>query len=207
METSPAFFEGKSERRVRVFLESGFCTGPSPGPSPVRVSQYAEYKASRNKVNIALRQAKADYYRNKIATQNNNHKEAWKTINSLLGRSPSDTSVNELKVNDAMLTSPGEIAEAFNTYFSNVGPTLANSMADSSVSFEQFVKPTQSKMLRFKLVPYSKVLGLLNSLSKSKATGLDKISGKILKAAACSIASSLTYIFNHALISCHFPSE
>ena len=43
METSPAFFEGKSECRVPVFLESGFCTGPSPGPSPspVRVSQYA----------------------------------------------------------------------------------------------------------------------------------------------------------------------
>ena len=135
----------------------------------------------------------------KIATQNNNPKEAWKTINSLLGRSPSDTSVNELKINDAMLTSPGEIAEAFNTYFSNVGLTLANSMADSSVSFEQFVKPTQSKMLRFKLVPYSKLLNLLNSLSISKATGLDKISGKILKAAACSIASSLTYIFTHAL--------
>ena len=44
METSPAFSEGKSECRVRVFLESGFCTGPSPGPSPspVRVSQYAD---------------------------------------------------------------------------------------------------------------------------------------------------------------------
>ena len=170
-------------------------------------ADWDEYKASRNKVNIALRQAKADYYRNKIATQNNNPKEAWKTINSLLGRSFSDTSVNELKVNDANLTSPGEIAEAFNTYFSNVGSILANSMADSSVSFEQFVKPIQSKMLRFKLVPYSKVLNLLNSLSKSKATGLDKISGKILKAAASSIASSLTYIFNHALISSHFPSE
>jgi hypothetical protein len=56
-------------------------------------------------------------------------------------------------------------------------------------------------------VPYSKVLNLLNCLSRSKATGLDKISGKILKTAACSIASSLTYIFNHALISSHFPSE
>ena len=46
METSPAFFEGKSECRVRVFLESGFCTGPSPGPSPslVRVSQYTGYR-------------------------------------------------------------------------------------------------------------------------------------------------------------------
>ncbi|CAB3994585.1 Hypothetical predicted protein [Paramuricea clavata] len=120
-------------------------------------ANWDEYKASRNKVNIALRQAKADYYRNKIATQNNNPKEAWKTINRLLGRSFSDTSVNELKIND--------------------------------------------------LVPYSKVLNLLNSLSKSKETGLDKISGKILKAAASFIASSLTYIFNHALISSHFPSE
>ena len=52
METSPAFFEGKSERRVRVFLESGFCTGPSPGPSPspVRVSQYAVCNAYRRKI-------------------------------------------------------------------------------------------------------------------------------------------------------------
>ena len=109
--------------------------------------------------------------------------------------------MHELKVNDANLTSPGEIAEVFNnTYFSNVGPILANSMPDSSVSYEQFVKPTQSKMLGFKLVPYSKVLNLLNSMSRSKATGLDKIS-------VCSTASSLTYIFNHALISSHFPSE
>ena len=39
------------------------------------------YKTSRNLVNIALRHAKAEYYRNKIAQQNNNPKEAWKTIN------------------------------------------------------------------------------------------------------------------------------
>ena len=75
--------------------------------------------------------------------------------------------MNELKIHDANLTSPDEIAEAFNSYFSNVGPILANSMADSNVSFEQFVKPTQSKMSRFKLVPYSEVLNLLNSLSRS----------------------------------------
>ncbi len=134
-----------------------------------------EYKASRNKVNIALRQAKANYYRNKIATQNNNPKKAWKTINGLLDRSFSDTSVNELKINDANLTLPDEIAEAFNSYFSNVGPILGhNSMADSNVSFEQFVKPNRSKMSRFKLVPYSKALSLLNSLSRSKAQDLIK---------------------------------
>ena len=54
METSPAFSEGKSECRVRVFLESGFCTGPSPGPSPspVRVSQYADNNASEKRYSV-----------------------------------------------------------------------------------------------------------------------------------------------------------
>ena len=47
-----------------------------------------KYKSTRNKVNIALRQAKTDYFRTKISNQNNNPKEAWKTINNLLGRSP-----------------------------------------------------------------------------------------------------------------------
>ena len=49
------------------------------------------YKTSRNLVNIALRHAKAEYYRKKIAQQNNNPKEAWKTINDLLGRSSNET--------------------------------------------------------------------------------------------------------------------
>ncbi|XP_028414633.1 uncharacterized protein LOC114537740 [Dendronephthya gigantea] len=41
------------------------------------------YKASRNRVNIALRYAKAEYYHTKIAHEKNNPKEAWKTINDL----------------------------------------------------------------------------------------------------------------------------
>jgi hypothetical protein len=37
LNTSPDFFRV----RVRVFLESGFSSSASPGPSPVRVSKYA----------------------------------------------------------------------------------------------------------------------------------------------------------------------
>ena len=47
-------------------------------------------------------------------------------------------------------------------------------------------------MSRFKLVSHTKVLNLLIGLSNSKAIGLDKISGKILKIAAPTIALSLT---------------
>ena len=64
------------------------------------------YKTSRNLVNIALRHAKAEYYRNKIAQQNNNPKEAWKTINDLLGRSSNETIINELPLMPLMNISP-----------------------------------------------------------------------------------------------------
>ena len=56
------------------------------------------YKTSRNRVNIALRRRKSECYRNKTAQQNKNPKEAWKTINDLLGRSSSDTTINELNI-------------------------------------------------------------------------------------------------------------
>ena len=110
------------------------------------------YKTSSNRVNIALRHAKAEYYRTKIAHQKNNPKEAWKTINDLLGRSPNDTIVNELNINDSNITSHEEISNAFNEYFTNIGPNLANSIDDSNSSFETFVKSAESKMDHFKLV-------------------------------------------------------
>ena len=166
-----------------------------------------KYKSTRNKVNIALRQAKTDYFRTKISNQNNNPKEAWKTINNLLGRSPGNTVVNELKFNDTKITSPEEIANAFNTYFTDIGPNLVSSIDDTDITFDRFVQPATSKMTRFKLVSHTKVVKLLNGLSNSKATGLDKISGKILKTAAPTIALSLTHIFNHAIITSCFPYE
>ena len=165
------------------------------------------YKTSRNRVNIALRHAKAEYYRTKIAHQTNNPKEAWKTINDLLDRSANDTIVSELKINDSNITSTEEIANAFNEYFTNIGPNLANSIGDANFSFETFVKSAESKMDRFKLASVGKVVRLLNGLSNGKAAGLDKISGKIFRVAASTIGPSLTHIFNNGLISNCFPYE
>jgi hypothetical protein len=65
--------------------------------------------------------------------------------------------VNELKINDSNITPTEEIANAFNEYFTNIGPNLANSIDDSNSSFETFVKSAESKLDRFKLVSVGKV--------------------------------------------------
>ena len=48
---------------------------------------------------------------------------------------------------------------------------------------------------------------MLSGLSSNKATGIDKISCKIIKMATPAIADSLTYIFNQAIALSSFPDE
>jgi hypothetical protein len=57
------------------------------------------YKKARNETNNLLRQTKNEYYSNKIATEKQDPKAAWKTINTLLGKQNLRTKVNELNLN------------------------------------------------------------------------------------------------------------
>ena len=133
-------------------------------------ADWQKYKLARNKVIMSMRQAEVSFYQDTIADQKNDPKGAWKTINNLLGKTPNNTVVNELKLNEVNLTSP----EDFNDYFSNIGPKLAQSIGNFNCNFEDYIKKTDSEFSFFKTVENSKV-------QISKTIGVNKISGKILK--------------------------
>ena len=60
-------------------------------------TDWKNYKLARNRTNIEIRKVKSECYCWRIADQNSNLKEAWKTINNLLGRNCKTTSVmNEI---------------------------------------------------------------------------------------------------------------
>ena len=170
-------------------------------------NDWLNFKTARNKVNIELRSAKKDYYSSKIAGQKINPKKAWKSINNLLCRQNKPTVVNELNVGEQNLTSPEDIAEGFNEYFSNIGPDLASKIDYSNSNFETYVKNAQSEFAAFQPVTVSHVSHLLHGLSNNKATGIDKISSKTIKLAAPDISNSLTLIFNQAITLSSFPNE
>ena len=140
---------------------------------------WLNYKISRNEVNIKLRNAKRNYYSTQTAGHKLDPKRAWKSINYLLGRDNKPTVVNELNLNDNNLTTPKNIAEGFNDYFSNIGPELATEIESSNINFEMFAINAKSEFTAFKPVIVSHVYRLLG-LSSNKATGIDKISCKII---------------------------
>ena len=165
------------------------------------------FRTTKNKVNIELRNAKKDYSCSKIADQKFNPKKAWKSINSLLGRQNKPTVINELRVGENNFISHEDIAEGFNEYFSNIGPNLASNIDSSNYNFETHVKNAKSEFAAFQHVTVSHVSHLLHGLSSNKATGIDKISCKIIKLAIPVISDSLTLIFNQAITLSSFPDE
>ena len=165
------------------------------------------YKSHRNSVNIAMRKAKVDYYRSRIDHEKNNPKQAWKTINDILGRGRKDTTINEIKTDHGTISSPTEITECFNNHFVNVSSTLSSSIGGFMSDFDQYIIKVDNISFTFKTISHSKVFKSLNELVTSKATGLDKVPAKFLKLAAPIITNSITQIFNCSIETGEFPSN
>ncbi|CAB4014635.1 Hypothetical predicted protein [Paramuricea clavata] len=128
-------------------------------------TDWDNYKKARNETNNLLRQTKKEYYSNKIATEKQDPKAAWKTINTLLGKQNQRTKVNELNLNGIKLTSPDEISEGFNTFFSNIGPNLAEEISTPGCHSKDFLDKTNSEFTAFQSVTVSHVCLLLRELS------------------------------------------
>jgi len=92
-----------------------------------------------------------------------------------------------------------DIAEMLNSFFTEIGPSLGRDLTEVDKSFEEFLTETDKNFVFEKTTP-THVFALLSKLCKSKATGLDNISAKLLRECPDLLAESLTHIFNQSLI-------
>ena len=92
-----------------------------------------------------------------------------------------------------------------------MGPKLANEIPlnNNGRTHLHYLNNPLPDITNSELMPTSrsKVLSLLSKLSKSKATGLDKISAKLLRICADLIADSLLLIFNTSIATGIYPEE
>ena len=167
---------------------------------------WSAYKSLKNLVNIALRKAKREYYKTQIENQSKDLKRAWRIVNNILGRKQKQNCIDEIIVDDKCLSSSDEIAQCFNDHFISIGPKLAETMV-SDYDYTDFMTVNVKSNFSFEYVETTQVYKLLNSLSLSKATGIDKISAKILKLASPIISDPITKIINKSISTQIFPEE
>ena len=156
-----------------------------------------------------MRYINAIHQLSRINEASSDQKATWKVLNDLLGKKLCATKINELKSDYGVtITNPEDIADFMNKHFAAIGPNLASKIQvnEDNITPTEFLTKTDSSF-NLKRVEASSVLKLLNGAKFSKATGIDKISNRILKMAALVIYKNLTDLVNLSITSGVFPSH
>ena len=105
---------------------------------------------------------------------------------NVLSRKSGKTAVTSLKVNGVSITNPTELSNEFNNHFAIL--ELARNIDSPDVDcFQRYITSTDQYFQLF--------FSLLNKLNKSKATGLDTISARLIWECADLICIPLCDIF------------
>ena len=168
---------------------------------------WEQFKCARNQANNAIKQAKKRYFSDNLKTSKGNPRKTWNLINELTSRNTSKSSnILEIQIDNRTISTPGDMAEAFNDHFTNIGQVLAQEVPAAEVNPEFYISHTD-KAFCPKTPSLDVVINLLRNIDEKKATGLDMIPRKLLKMAASIVAPSLTAIFTKSIITGVYPTE
>ena len=136
-------------------------------------------------------------------------KNTWKTINETLSKkgnkSPFPTSLN---INGIAVTNKLDIANTFNTFYTNVGDELAKGITYSGTNdFTHYLRNRPNNKLSLNEVNEQSVTKIIENLRPKSSCGFDDMSSKFLKQITTSIIKPLTLVINQIFNTGIFPDK
>ena len=100
------------------------------------------------------------------------------------------------------------IADKFNEYFTQIGPSLANSIdIANKATFDTYLKKPNSSSFQFQYTDAPSVQKIINNLKPKSSAGHDNISSKLLRHMREIVAYPLSIIINQSLCTGLFPNR
>lgn len=165
---------------------------------------YSDYKRS---LRAALRRAEKAHYDQLFAQYKNNLKKSWGVIKEIIckkqtvSNTPLSINVEGIETSD-----PSVISQAFNKYFVNVGPSLAQSIPTSHIAPTSYIETSIPTSMYVRPVTELEISNLIRDL-KNSSPGPDGIPPAIIKDTVDFIIPTLTHVINLSLTQGVFPSE
>ena len=136
----------------------------------------------------------------------NNTSLIWKGIRQLITskhKSKRQPSIITVKGKD--LANPKNITNAFNNFFTNIGPSLSKTIPQSKKNFKNFLNNSSLNSFVLKPVTHDEVRKLISQLNNRKALGPTSIPVTILKDNIDVLVRPLTFILNQSFEQGIFP--
>ena len=168
------------------------------------------YKCMRNNVTCKLRRVKKEYLYHLFTNESSTPQAFWKNVKRVLPGS-SCKMPPALNVNNQLCSDPTTIADAFNEYLINIGPSLNQQSQSASpaslVTEDAVISLPSDKSFNLSVVSVDVVYHHLKSVSTKKTAGFDNLPAYLIKEAAPVIAPVITSIINSSLRSGKVPVQ
>ena len=163
-----------------------------------------EYKRIRNQTNTLLKTSKRNYYVTLFNNFKNNTKKLWESLNTLNKSSPPRRGTPNIISNNSILTEFVDIANAFNSFFANVGANLNSKIPPAEDDPMDFMRGNYPNSMEVPPVNLQDVIKVVKSLKKKKCH-IDDFAPFIIKENIHLLAQPISYLFNQSTSSGKFP--
>ena len=167
---------------------------------------FITFKKKRNLIITLLRRSKSNYFAAFFEEHKNNAKRTWEGIRDIVNLSKKNkTCPNTLIFNNKTFLKKDDMAEAFNSFFVNIGSNIDNKIPQGSQHFSTFLKNISPNSIFLTSVDNEEVLSMLQKLNSSKSCGPSSIPTNMLKTNALLLCEPLKLIINKSFSEGKFP--
>ena len=153
-----------------------------------------------------MHKAEQLYYFETFDTFKTNIKNTWKTIKLILNKNGSPHLPDNFNINNNSVTDKSVIAQKFNEYFINIGPTLTEKIPPTNTSFTIYLTGNYpNSFMLFDTTP-DEVIQVANQMQSKQSAGFDDIPLDIMKLSVGYLAKPLTEIINNSFRKGSFPN-
>ena len=139
-----------------------------------------------------------------------NIKETWAILNTVLGKQRKSVNYpTHLMQRDIHITSKENMANEFNTFFTNVGPNLANDITepDENISIYDYLGESIEQSLFIRPVDEDEVISTVTGCTKKRSSDFEDISMDTVAKVVSVICKPLAHICNISFRTGVFPSR
>ena len=166
-----------------------------------------KFKTYRNKLTNYIAHVKKDYYRRIFYKNKSNSKQTWKNINQILGRNTRNSLPDCFIKENIMIKNPNEIANCFNTFFSNVGHNIAKELpTDATKSIETYMTDYNEKTLFLVPVTEPEVNCIISNFNAKTSLDYYGISMKFVRMLKDVLKKPLCALINLSFAQGKFPT-
>ena len=174
-------------------------------PTGINIDKFKKYNSLYNKL---LRLARKKHYENKFKEYYKDIKRTWDTIREALGNKKHKMCIPSFfKEGNTIIRGNRHIANGFNTFFSTIGNTLADGIANTANQFKDFLGDRVVNEFVFAQVTPDIIKEVAKGMAPKTSSGPDNLSSKLLKDILMLIVDPLCHLFNLSFQTGYIPNR